>query len=173
MAQSGYTPISIYNSTTASAAPSPSNLVNGELAINITDGKLYYKDNLGAVQTLATTGGTSVLTHLSWSTPNNTLTVLGTGSIQIPSGTTAQEPATPATGMLRFNTDLDSFEGYNGTLWGGIGGAQAGGSIVTNKKSVSVSYTIDATENGFSVGPVTIESGVTIAVAPSSNWVII
>ncbi len=173
MAQTNFTPIALYHSTTASAAPTSGNLVAGELAINITDGKLYYKDNSNVVQILATTDGASVLTHLSWSSANNTLSVLGTGSIQIPSGTTAQEPATPATGMLRFNTDLDSFEGYNGTIWGGIGGAQAGGSIVTNKKSVSVSYTIDATENGFSVGPVTIESGVTIAVAPSSVWVII
>lgn len=173
MAQTGYTPISIYHSTTASATPSPSNLVTGELAINVTDGKLYYKDNLGAVQTLASTGGSSILDHLSWSSANNTLTVLGTGSLQVPSGTTAEEPATPAAGMLRFNTDTDGFEGFDGASWGGIGGAQAGGSIVTNKKAASVSYTIDATENGFSVGPITIDAGVTITVASSSNWVII
>lgn len=173
MAQTGFTPISIYHSTTASAAPSPSNLVTGELAINVTDGKLYYKDNLGAVQTLASTSGNSVLTHLSWSSANNTLTVLGTGSIQVPNGTTAQEPATPAAGMLRFNTDIGGFEGYNGSAWGGIGGAQAGGAIVTNKKDATVSYTIDASENGFSVGPVNIASGVTITVDSSSVWVII
>lgn len=173
MAQTGYTPISIYHSTTASATPSPSNLVTGELAINVTDGKLYYKDNLGAVQTLASTGGSSILDHLSWSSANNTLTVLGTGSIQVPSGTTAQEPATPAAGMLRYNTDLNSFEGYDGSIWGGIGGAQAGGAIVTNKKDATVSYTIDASENGFSVGPVNIASGVTITVDSSSVWVII
>lgn len=59
MAQSGYTPISLYYSTTASAAPTAGNLVNGELAINITDGKLYYKDNAGVVKLLvsAATGG--------------------------------------------------------------------------------------------------------------------
>ncbi len=54
MAASGYTPISLYYSTTASAAPTAGNLVSGELAINITDGKLYYKDNAGAVQLLST-----------------------------------------------------------------------------------------------------------------------
>ena len=53
MAATGYTPISLYYSTTASAAPTAGNLVNGELGLNITDGKLYYKDNLGAVQLLA------------------------------------------------------------------------------------------------------------------------
>lgn len=53
MAQTGYTPVSLYYTTTPAAAPSPSNLVDGELAINITDGKLFYKDNLGAIQYLA------------------------------------------------------------------------------------------------------------------------
>lgn len=68
MAQTGYTPILIYSSTTASQAPSASNLTNStlgsELAINITDGKLFYKDNANAIQVIgwktvpATAGGT-------------------------------------------------------------------------------------------------------------------
>jgi hypothetical protein len=53
MAQSGYTPISLYYTTTAAAVPTSGNLVNGELAINITDGKLYYKNNSGVVTLLA------------------------------------------------------------------------------------------------------------------------
>ena len=60
MAQTGYTPISIYYSTTASTAPTAGNLVNGELAINITDGKLFYKDNAGVVQVIAGKGGAGV-----------------------------------------------------------------------------------------------------------------
>jgi len=54
MAQSGFTPISIYYSTTASAVPTAANLVPGELAINTADGKLYYEDSSGVVQVLAT-----------------------------------------------------------------------------------------------------------------------
>jgi hypothetical protein len=57
MAQTGYTPISIYYSTTASAAPTAGSLVAGELAINTNDGVLYYKDSSGVVQKLATKGG--------------------------------------------------------------------------------------------------------------------
>ena len=45
MSATNYTPISLYYSTTAAAVPLAANLVNGELAINITDGKIYYKDN--------------------------------------------------------------------------------------------------------------------------------
>jgi hypothetical protein len=52
MAATNFTPISLYYSTTASAVPTNSNLVNGELAINITDGRLYYKDNASAVQVI-------------------------------------------------------------------------------------------------------------------------
>ena len=66
MAQTGYTPISLYYSTTGGATPTAGNLANGELALNITDGKLFYKDSGGTVQTIATkatssTSGTSIL----------------------------------------------------------------------------------------------------------------
>jgi hypothetical protein len=53
MSQTGYTPISNYSSATASAVPLAANLVQGELAINTNDGKLFYKDSSGVVQTMA------------------------------------------------------------------------------------------------------------------------
>lgn len=66
MAQTGYTPIKIYASATASAAPLAANLDNtngAELAINITDGKLFYKDNAGVVQVIGTKGGVGTSTN--------------------------------------------------------------------------------------------------------------
>jgi hypothetical protein len=57
MAQTGYTPISIYYSATATNVPTAGNLVAGELAINTADGKLFYKDSSGVVQTIATKNG--------------------------------------------------------------------------------------------------------------------
>jgi hypothetical protein len=56
MAQTGYTPIQLYRTATASAAPTSGNLADGELAINTLDGKLFYKDSSGVVQTIATKG---------------------------------------------------------------------------------------------------------------------
>jgi len=53
-----------------------------------------------------------------------------TGAITLPVGTTAQEPAAPTAGMLRFNTTTSQFEGYNGTTWSSVGGAAI--SNVTN-----------------------------------------
>lgn len=57
-----------------------------------------------------------------------------TGQAMVPPvGTTAQRPATPVTGMLRFNTTVGKFEQYNGTTWGSIGG---GASISDTAPSV-------------------------------------
>jgi hypothetical protein len=41
-----------------------------------------------------------------------------TGGMFLPVGTTAQRPASPATGMMRFNTTTNLVETYNGTSWG-------------------------------------------------------
>jgi hypothetical protein len=45
-----------------------------------------------------------------------------TGSAVLPSGTEAQRDGSPSAGYIRFNSDASSFEGYNGTAWGAIGG---------------------------------------------------
>ena len=60
MAATNFTPIQLYFSTTASAAPLAANLAQGELAINITDGKLYYEDGSGDVQVIATKGAVTI-----------------------------------------------------------------------------------------------------------------
>lgn len=52
MAATGFTPVYLYYSSTATNQPSAGNLGYGELAINITDGKLFYKDNANAVQVI-------------------------------------------------------------------------------------------------------------------------
>lgn len=78
MASTNNTPLQLYYSLTATNAPLAGNLVNGELAINIADGKLYYKDNTGVVQTIAsktTAGGTAtnIANSGGWSvTPSGT-----------------------------------------------------------------------------------------------------
>lgn len=54
MPQTGYTPIQLYRSTTASAVPSAGNLNPGELAININDADmaLYAENATGTVTKL-------------------------------------------------------------------------------------------------------------------------
>jgi hypothetical protein len=83
MAATGYTPISLYYSTTASAVPVNTNLVNGELAINITDGKLYYKDNSGTVKLLASNGASTPVTTFSAGTTGFTPNTATSGAVTL------------------------------------------------------------------------------------------
>ena len=49
-------------------------------------------------------------------------TVSGTSHLTIPVGTTAQRDSIVANGMIRYNTTLNSYEGYGNGAWGGLGG---------------------------------------------------
>jgi hypothetical protein len=109
MAQTNYTPISLYYSTTASAVPVNTNLVNGELAINITDGKLYYKDNAGVVQTIATKAAVTNVSSISFGSTGLTPATATTGAVTV-AGTLAianggtNATATPTAGGVSYGT---------------------------------------------------------------------
>lgn len=64
MAQTGFTPLLVYGSTTPGNTPSAGNLTTSasgvELAVNAADGKLFYKDHLGVVKVLATSSTSSI-----------------------------------------------------------------------------------------------------------------
>ena len=61
-------------------------------------------------------------------TPNGTgnVVISGNQSLALPSGTISQRPQTPTNGMIRYNTELSRYEGYNATysLWLTLGGVQ-------------------------------------------------
>lgn len=114
MAQTNYTPIQLYNSATATATPSASNLAFGELAINYRDGKLFYKDFSGTVQVLATqagsasdiTGGAAGSIVYQDGVSSTTFLNLGsTGNILI-AGSTAPEYAAPSTLTIGTATNI-------------------------------------------------------------------
>ena len=99
-----------------------------------------------------------------------------TGAVKIPVGTTAQRP-TAADGKIRFNSDTDKYEGYDGTAWGQLGGGATGGGsdqvFVENDQVVTTNYIIPATKNAMSTGPITINSGVTVTVSSGARYVVI
>jgi hypothetical protein len=67
MAATGYTPISLYYSTTAAAVPVNTNLVAGELALNTLDEKLYFKNSAGTVKLLASNASsTGTVSSVGW-----------------------------------------------------------------------------------------------------------
>lgn len=161
--------ITVKNSTgTGIAVPAGKTTFVYNDGTNVLDAVTYLTSlSTGA---LTASGATSLGSTLSVADDG---TFSGTGQVKLPAGTTAQRSGSPASGMLRFNSTTGSFEGYDGTAWGGIGGAQAGGAISINNKTASSSYTITAAQNGFSVGPITIADGVTVTIADTSAWVII
>jgi hypothetical protein len=60
MAALGNTPIQLYYSNTAGNSPTAANLISGELAINMADGVLYYKNASNIVSILATNAAVSI-----------------------------------------------------------------------------------------------------------------
>ena len=206
--------------------------------------------------TLTVTGATilnSTLAVAGDTTMAGNLAVNSTGQIRVPNGTTGQRSATPTVGSVRFNTTLQTFEGYstysgqtistitnvtttatlttatahnltsgtfitvsgatpaayNGTFsitvttptaftytmltdpagsasvvgsykvgyWGQIGGGATGNGgdqiFVENSQTVTASYSIPVGRSASSVGPITINSGVSVTVPSGSRWVVL
>jgi hypothetical protein len=83
MAQATYTPIQLYFSTTAAAIPTSGNLANGELAINIQDEKLYFKNAAGTVKLLASNATSAPVLSFSAGTTGFTPSTATTGAITL------------------------------------------------------------------------------------------
>lgn len=103
------------------------------------------------------------------------MTTAATGQANMPAGTTAQRTGSPVAGALRFNSTDVSFEGYDGTEWGAIGGGGGAseGIFYENEQSLSTNYTIVATKNAMTAGPITINDGVTVTIETGGRWVVL
>jgi hypothetical protein len=101
----------------------------------------------------------------------------GTGFMLIPKGTTAQRPVSPVNGEIRYNTTTSQFEGYQGGAWGQLGGGATGGGpdevFVENGVTVTTNYTLSTGKNAESVGPITVNSGITVTIPSTQRWVIL
>ena len=96
--------------------------------------------------------------------------------IKLPVGTTATRP-TGQTGLVRFNTDRNQFEGYNNTTWSGIGDQPVGGGtnrvFFENDIAMTDNYTITSGKNAMSAGPITVNSGVVLTIPTGSVYTIV
>ena len=152
---------------TGSVASDGQTPMTGDLDIN--------SNQIVNLATGATAGNAVEYTQFATAFVNPTFT--GNEFMLIPKGTTAQRPAVPVDGEMRYNTTTDQFEGYQGGAWGQLGGGATGGGgdtvFVENSRVVTTNYTIPATKSAESVGEITINSGVTVTVSSTSRWVIL
>ena len=128
--------------------------------------------------TIVSSSLTSVGT-LTGLTVSGDILMSGTGAIDVAAGTTAQRPGSPNTGMFRYNSTSNQFEGYTNAGWGAIAGGggasgatlQATNGIVETAATISSNHTVTTNFNAMSAGPVTVSADVTI---PSGSvWTIV
>ena len=149
MAQSGCTPVQLYRSTTAAAVPLAANLAAGELAINLTDEKLYFENASGVVKVLADSAVTGTVTSVAASggttgltfsgspiTSSGTLTLSGT--LAVANGGTG---ATTLTGVVKGN-GTSAFTAGTVSLTSEVSGtlpvANGGTGVTTSTGTVAV-----------------------------------
>ena len=109
------------------------------------------------------------LGDLTLAPSNGNVEITGTGSLKLPVGTTAERP-TAAAGKVRYNSDTNSFEGYNGTNWIVLNGVQdldgdtnvtaeltPGANDNTIRFNIAGSTVADLTSARFNVPKVTVD----------------
>ena len=139
------------------------------LGVGTTSGDSVEFSQLGALLVSPTITGDLTVTGNG--------TFQGTGYVLVAKGTTAQRPASPVAGEMRYNTDTNQFEGYANGVWGQLGGGATGAGgdqvFVENGVTVTASYTLTTGKNAESVGPITINSGKTVSIPSGQRWVIL
>lgn len=106
------TTLKLKNSVTTTAAPS--SLVQGEVAVNVTDKKVWVGNAASSPVQIVGAGAPVSGTTLTMTGDG---TFSGTGQVKVPSGTTAQRSGSPVAGMFRYNSSTSEFEGYDGSAW--------------------------------------------------------
>ncbi len=100
-----------------------------------------------------------------------------TRATNIAGGAASQIPYQTGVGTTGFiaNGTSGQFLQSNGAsvpTWVAAPGAQAGGVIYENSLVISANYTLTTAKNGMSVGPITINSGVSVTVPSGQRWLV-
>jgi hypothetical protein len=146
--------IKLKRSAVAGKAPTTSDLELGELALNTYDGKLYTKKDNGSASIVELSGGGGAITDgtkgditvsssgATWSLVSiaGDVSNSGTGYFDLPSGTTAQRPGSPNTGMIRYNSTLGCVESYVQSAWQVIANTALDYGLITSASSTTFDY---------------------------------
>jgi len=96
--------------------------------IKVTGGTGTLYNSPTSVVIASVVSSTSITVTVTGGTTPTAGTITGItvlGYLQVPVGTNAQRSWTPATGMVRYNSDTVSFEGYSSGAWSSLGGVSS------------------------------------------------
>jgi len=120
-----------FDVTTATGAVNTGALDAGETILtsatisDLTDNRVVLAGTDGAIEDSANLTFDGTLLNLTGNFDvSGNVTISSTGAIVLPVGTVAQRPTPNAQGMMRYNSDDTTFEGYDGTAWGSLGGVK-------------------------------------------------
>jgi hypothetical protein len=126
--------------------------VNGTTINNNADNRII--TGSGTANTLE---GEANLTY-----DGTSMSIGGTGSVKIPSGTTAQRPSSPTAGMVRYNTTEDYVEYYNGSAW-----------FPTSETGVDASGGTETTVGGYKIHTFTTSGTLTVTSGGDVEYLVI
>ena len=111
--------------------------------------------NSGSFTTLGASGSSTLSSVSATSlTVSGDASFTGSGGLKMPVGATAGatgRPASPAQGMLRYNTSLNQFEGYDGSSWAPIASGGGGGGGGGQTMYVRQTFTATASQTTFTI----------------------
>jgi len=101
---------------------SPTGDILGTTDTQNVSNKTITSSSINSTPIGASSASTGAFTTLTASSDSS---FTSTGALLISKGTTAEQPGSPATGMIRYNSTTNQFEGYSGVSpsWKSIGGA--------------------------------------------------
>ena len=168
MAATGFTPISLYYTTTAAATPSAGNLVAGELAINTVDEKLYFKNSAGTVKLLASNTATTNVSTFSAGTTGFTPSSATSGAVTLAGTLAVANGGTNAT-----TASITSFNNITGYTAAGATGTTSTSLVFSTSPTLTTPTLTNPTITAYlETAPAIANSSTAVTLALASGTVL-